>query len=221
MQTNGTKILNKFFSNGVFGGGILKLKGGAVDQAAKVKIRQEFEKANAGTTNSNGVLVLDETQEFQEYKMNTDILKMIQANKFSTQQISKVLGIPLNRFGMELVNSTDSGQNDIYIASTIAQYETTICDEIAIKTGNQLELDLSSLLNDTIDDRRKRLFEGKGNKEVLKAITTNEVRDYYGYDAVEEGTELMQVENTEKEEYVNENEESGSASTDGTDESRE
>lgn len=221
MQTNGTKILNKFFSNGVFGGGILKLKGAAVDQETKMKIRQEFEKANAGTTNSNGVLVLDETQEFQEYKMNTDILKMIQANKFSTQQIAKVLGIPLNRFGMELVNSTDTGQNDIYIASTIAQYETTICDEIAIKTGNQLELDLSSLLNDTIDDRRKRLFEGKGNKEVLKAITTNEVRDYYGYDAVEEGTELMQVENTEKEEYVNENEESGSASTDGTDESRE
>lgn len=220
MQTNGTKILNKFFSNGVFGGGILKLKGGAVDQQTKTKIRQEFEKANAGTTNSNGVLVLDETQEFQEYKMNTDILKMIQANKFSTQQIAKVLGIPLNRFGMELVNSTDSGQNDIYIASTIAQYETTICDEIAIKTGNQLELDLSSLLNDTIDDRRKRLFEGKGNKEVLKAISTNEVRDYYGYDAVEEGSQLMQIENTEKEEYVNENEESGNTSTDTSDESR-
>lgn len=218
MQTNGTKILNKFFSNGVFGGGILKLKGGAVDQNTKTKIRQEFEKANAGTTNSNGVLVLDETQEFQEYKMNTDILKMIQANKFSTQQIAKVLGIPLNRFGMELVNSTDSGQNDIYIASTIAQYERSICDEILVKTGNDLELDLSTLLNDTVDDRRKRLFEGKGNKEVLKAITTNEVRQYYGYDDIEDGSDLMQVENTEKEEYVNENEESGNQATDTTDE---
>ena len=129
--------------------------------------------------------------------MNTDILKLIQGNKFSTQQIAKVLGIPLNRFGMELVNSTDSGANDIYIASTISQYERAICDEIEIKTGNELELDLTTLLNDTYEDRRKRVFEGKQNKELLKAIKTNEIRDYLGYADVEEGEELMKVDGKE------------------------
>lgn len=197
MQSNGSKILSKFFANGVFGGGILKLKGGYVDNETKAKIRQDFEKANGGSTNSNGVIVLDETTEFQEYKMNTDILKLIQGNKFSTQQIAKVLGIPLNRFGMELVNSTDSGANDIYIASTISQYERAICDEIEIKTGNELELDLTTLLNDTYEDRRKRVFEGKQNKELLKAIKTNEIRDYLGYADVEEGEELMKVDEKE------------------------
>ncbi|WNA13885.1 portal (connector) protein [Enterococcus phage vB_Efa_VP14] len=197
MQSNGSKILSKFFANGVFGGGILKLKGGYVDNETKAKIRQDFEKANGGSTNSNGVIVLDETTEFQEYKMNTDILKLIQGNKFSTQQIAKVLGIPLNRFGMELVNSTDSGANDIYIASTISQYERAICDEIEIKTGNELELDLTTLLNDTYEDRRKRVFEGKQNKELLKAIKTNEIRDYLGYADVEEGEELMKVDGKE------------------------
>ncbi|AXC33922.1 portal protein [Enterococcus phage vB_EfaS_LM99] len=197
MQSNGSKILSKFFANGVFGGGILKLKGGYVDNETKAKIRQDFEKANGGSTNSNGVIVLDESTEFQEYKMNTDILKLIQGNKFSTQQIAKVLGIPLNRFGMELVNSTDSGANDIYIASTISQYERAICDEIEIKTGNELELDLTTLLNDTYEDRRKRVFEGKQNKELLKAIKTNEIRDYLGYADVEEGEELMKVDGQE------------------------
>lgn len=197
MQSNGSKILSKFFANGVFGGGILKLKGGYVDNDTKAKIRQDFEKANGGSTNSNGVIVLDESTEFQEYKMNTDILKLIQGNKFSTQQIAKVLGIPLNRFGMELVNSTDSGANDIYIASTISQYERAICDEIEIKTGNELELDLTTLLNDTYEDRRKRVFEGKQNKELLKAIKTNEIRDYLGYADVEEGEELMNIDEKE------------------------
>lgn len=197
MQSNGSKILSKFFANGVFGGGILKLKGGYVDNETKAKIRQDFEKANGGSTNSNGVIVLDESTEFQEYKMNTDILKLIQGNRFSTQQIAKVLGIPLNRFGMELVNSTDSGANDIYIASTISQYERAICDEIEIKTGNELELDLTTLLNDTYEDRRKRVFEGKQNKELLKAIKTNEIRDYLGYADVEEGEELMKVDGKE------------------------
>lgn len=197
MQSNGSKILSKFFANGVFGGGILKLKGGYVDNETKAKIRQDFEKANGGSTNSNGVIVLDESTEFQEYKMNTDILKLIQGNKFSTQQIAKVLGIPLNRFGMELVNSTDSGANDIYIASTISQYERAICDEIEIKTGNTLELDLTTLLNDTYEDRRKRVFEGKSGKELLGAIQVNEIRDYLGYENLPDGDTHIQVKGQE------------------------
>lgn len=209
MQTNGNKILSKFFANGVFGGGVLKLNKGFVDNATKKKIREDFEKANGGSTNSNGVIVLDESTDFTEYKMNTDILKLIQSNKFSTQQIAKVLGIPLNRFGMELVNSTDSSQNDIYIASTISQYQSAICDEIAIKTGNVLEMDFSSLMNDTLEDRRKALFSGKAPKEILSSIKENEVRAYYGFEPLEEGERLVETGVTEKEVYENETEQSG------------
>lgn len=207
MQNNGNKILSKFFKDGIFGGGILKLKKGFVDNETKRQVRQDFEAANSGSTQSNGVIVLDESTDFQEYKMNTEILKLIQANKFSTQQIAKVLGIPLNRFGMELVNSTDSGQNDIYIASTISQYESAICDEIAIKTGNVLEMDFSTLMNDTLEDRRKELFSGKVSKEIVSTITQNEVRAYYGYDPIDGGQEQVQTETLEKEVYNNDSEE--------------
>ena len=46
LQTNGLKVLNNFFSKGVFSGGILKLLNGTVNNQTKAKIREDFEKVN-------------------------------------------------------------------------------------------------------------------------------------------------------------------------------
>ena len=208
LQTNGLKVLNNFFSKGVFSGGILKLLNGTVNNQTKAKIREDFEKVNG----AGGTIVLDETQEFNENKINTEILKLIQANKFSTQQIAKVLGIPINRFGQELVNSSDTGQNDIYIASTIAMYESSICDEINLKLGVELELDLSKLRQDTKEDRLRRIAEGKVKSEFAQALTVNDAREYLGFAEIDGGDALLgqtpdSTENkTEQEVDVNEEE---------------
>lgn len=187
LQTNGLKVLNNFFSKGVFSGGILKLLNGTVNNKTKAKIRQDFENVNG----AGGTIVLDDTQEFTENKINTEVLKLIQANKFSTQQIAKVLGIPVNRFGQELVNSSDTGQNDIYIASTIAMYESSICDEINLKLGVELELDLSKLRQDTKEDRLRRIAEGKVKSEFAQALTVNDARSYLGFQEIDEGQQLL------------------------------
>lgn len=187
LQTNGLKVLNNFFSKGVFSGGILKLLNGTVNNQTKAKIREDFEKVNG----AGGTIVLDETQEFNENKINTEVLKLIQANKFSTQQIAKVLGIPINRFGQELVNSSDTGQNDIYIASTIAMYESSICDEINLKLGVELELDLSKLRQDTKEDRMRRIAEGKVKSEFAQALTVNDARRYLGIEDIPGGDVLL------------------------------
>lgn len=221
LQTNGLKVLNNFFSKGVFSGGILKLLNGTVNNQTKAKIREDFEKVNG----AGGTIVLDETQEFNENKINTEVLKLIQANKFSTQQIAKVLGIPINRFGQELVNSSDTGQNDIYIASTIAMYESSICDEINLKLGVELELDLSKLRQDTKEDRLRRIAEGKVKSEFAQALTVNDAREYLGFTEIESGEQLLgQMKNntqnkTEQEVDVNE-EELGNQSLTDTGESR-
>ena len=221
LQTNGLKVLNNFFSKGVFSGGILKLLNGTVNNQTKAKIREDFEKVNG----AGGTIVLDETQEFNENKINTEILKLIQANKFSTQQIAKVLGIPINRFGQELVNSSDTGQNDIYIASTIAMYESSICDEINLKLGVELELDLSKLRQDTKEDRLRRIAEGKVKSEFAQALTVNDAREYLGFTEIDGGDALLgqtpeSTENkTEQEVDVNE-EEFGNQSATDTGESR-
>lgn len=205
LQSNGLKVLNDFFAKGVFAGGILKLKGGAVDNATKRKLKSEFEQANG----SGGTMILDDTQEYAPTAINTEVLKLIQANKFSTQQIAKVLGIPVNRFGQELVNSSDTSQNDIYIASTIAMYEASICDEINMKLDVDVELDLTKLMQDTKEDRLRRIAEGKVKSEFASALTINNAREYLGFEPISEGSALLGVEvNTteEKEVYANENE---------------
>ena len=187
MQTNGLNILNKFFAKGIFNGGQLKLKGSALNNDAKKQIRQDFESVNG----NGGIMVLDDTQEFTDNPVNTDVLKLIQGNQFSTKQIAKVLGIPLNRFGMELVNSADSVQNDLYIASTLSTYEQAICDEILMKLGLELELDLSKLINDTVEDRLKNILSGKTKSEVEKVIKINEARTYLGLVEISEGDRLL------------------------------
>lgn len=187
MQTNGLNILNKFFAKGIFNGGQLKLKGSALNNDAKKQIRQDFESVNG----NGGIMVLDDTQEFTDNPVNTDVLKLIQGNQFSTKQIAKVLGIPLNRFGMELVNSADSVQNDLYIASTLSTYEQAICDEISMKLGIELELDLSKLINDTVEDRLKNILQGKNKTDAEKVITVNEVRAYMGLSEIESEDRLL------------------------------
>ena len=207
LQTNGLKVLNNFFSKGVFSGGILKLLNGTVNNQTKAKIREDFEKVNG----AGGTIVLDETQEFNENKINTEVLKLIQANKFSTQQIAKVLGIPVSRFGQELVNSSDTGQNDIYIASTIAMYESSICDEINLKLGVELELDLSKLRQDTKEDRLRRIAEGRVKSEFAQALTVNDAREYLGFTEIEGGEALLgqtpETSENKTEQDVNVNEE--------------
>ena len=213
MQTNGLNILNKFFAKGIFNGGQLKLKGSALNNDAKRQIRQDFESVNG----NGGIMVLDDTQEFTDNPVNTDVLKLIQGNQFSTKQIAKVLGIPLNRFGMELVNSADSVQNDLYIASTLSTYEQAICDEISMKLGLELELDLSKLINDTVEDRLKNILSGKTKSEVEKVIKINEARTYLGLVEISEGDRLLgeldskstEVIKSDKSEEVIDNEEQG------------
>lgn len=217
LQTNGLKVLNNFFSKGVFSGGILKLLNGTVNNKTKAKIRQDFEQVNG----AGGTIVLDDTQEFTENKINTEVLKLIQANKFSTQQIAKVLGIPVNRFGQELVNSSDTGQNDIYIASTIAMYESSICDELNLKLGVNLELDLSKLRQDTKEDRLRRIAEGKVKSEFAQALTVNDARTYLGFPELEDGQQLLgqmknNTQNTNEQDVKVNDEEHGDTSTTNT-----
>lgn len=210
LQSNGLKVLNKFFSNGIFSGGILKLKDSAVNNTTKRKIKTDFDAANAG----GGTMVLDDTQEYVPNEINTEVLKLIQANKFSTQQIAKVLGIPVSRFGQELVNSSDVSQNDIYITSTIAMYESSICDEINLKLGVELELDIKKLEQDTYEDRLRRIAEGKVKSEFAGALTVNDARNYLGYDPIDGGETLLGTEANTKQEtevYTNANEELGNS----------
>lgn len=185
MLDNGNKMLSSFFKKGIQAGGVLKLKKGSLNNSSKKQIKKDFEEVNSGASNANSVIVLDETQEFNQFEINTDILKMIQNNVYSTKQIAKALGIPLSRFGMELVNSKDDAANDLYISSTLRMLSQMITDEIFAKMEIKVELDFSTLTRqDTASRLSKLMDDGNGGDG---ALLVNEVRRYYGFSDIPEG----------------------------------
>ncbi|RXE81485.1 phage portal protein [Enterococcus durans] len=178
MLDNGNKMLSSFFKKGIQAGGVLKLNKGTLNNKSKKQIKQDFEEVNSGASNANSVIVLDDTQEFKQFELNTDILKMIQNNVYSTKQIAKAFGIPLSRFGMELVNTKDDSANDSYVSSTLRALSQMITDELAIKLGINVELDFSTLTGqDTASRMNKAMDGGNGGDGYL---LVNEIRNYYG-----------------------------------------
>lgn len=188
MLKNGNSLLNSFFKKGISTSGILKLSNGsALDAESKKKIREAFEQANSGSQNSGSVMVLDSTQEFKPFEVSYEILKMIQSNTYSTKQIAKTLGIPLNRFGMELVNSKDSESNDIYITSTLHSWAVQIQQELFNKLGVEVILDFSYLRGLDKDTLLTELVRKNGGSGLL---TINEARKALGLDATKNGEQI-------------------------------
>lgn len=181
MLKNGNGLLAGFFKRGVNVGGILKLADSTLNNKQKKEIRQQFEEANAGASNAGSVLVLDSTQDYKQIEVNTKILEMIQNNQYSTSQIAKVFGIPLSRFGMELTNSSDSDQNDVYISSALNQYVKALEQEFA-KLHVDVEIDFSDLRDQSPNRLLIRAVEKNGGSGVL---TINELRRLYDLPSID------------------------------------
>lgn len=181
MLKNGNGLLAGFFKRGVNVGGILKLADSTLNNKQKKEIRQQFEEANAGASNAGSVLVLDSTQDYKQIEVNTKILEMIQNNQYSTSQIAKVFGIPLSKFGMELTNSSDSDQNDVYISSALNQYVKALEQEFT-KLHVDVEIDFSDLRDQSPNRLLIRAVEKNGGSGVL---TINELRRLYDLPSID------------------------------------
>ncbi|WP_414842341.1 phage portal protein [Enterococcus saccharolyticus] len=188
MQKNGANLLVNSFKRGITTNGILKLSKGRLNNESKKEIRESFEEANSGSKNSGSVMILDDGETFEQLTVDTKVLDLIQNNKYSTQQIAKTFGIPLNRFGMELQNSSDIQANDIYVSSTLNAYAHMIAQELENKLGAQVEISFTRLLGASKEALLLKLIENKQGEGVL---TVNEVRSFYGYEPVASGNEVF------------------------------
>lgn len=188
MQKNGANLLVNSFKRGITTNGILKLSKGRLNNESKKEIRESFEEANSGSKNSGSVMILDEGETFEQLTVDTKVLDLIQNNKYSTQQIAKTFGIPLNRFGMELQNSSDIQANDLYVSSTLNAYAQMIAQELENKLGAQVEISFARLLGASKEALLLKLIENKQGEGVL---TVNEVRSFYGYEPVASGNEVF------------------------------
>lgn len=188
MQKNGTNLLVNSFKRGITTNGILKLSKGRLNNESKKEIRESFEEANSGSQNSGSVMILDEGETFEQLTVDTKVLEMIQNNKYSTQQVSKTFGIPLNRFGMELQNSSDVQANDLYVSSTLNAYVNMIVQELDSKLNTEIEISFATLLGASKEALLLKLIEEKQGEGVL---TVNEVRKFYGLSPIKDGDEVF------------------------------
>ena len=188
MLKNGNNLLSAFFNKGIQAGGILKLSKANINNEAKKQIKKDFEEVNSGAKNANSVIVLDDTQDFSQFELNTDVLKMIQNNVYSTKQIAKAFGIPLSRFGMELVNSTDDSANDLYVSSTLRAYSKMITDEIALKLSVDVDIDFSVLTGHDVQTKFNKMMDATKGAGIL---TINEARSFYDLDLIDNGDKLI------------------------------
>lgn len=132
-QKYSKKFFANFFRNGTQSGGLLRMKGAKLSREAREKIRDEWQRANTGQASAGKVLVLDETMDYSQLEVDTDILKLITNNTYGTSQIAKVFGIPLHRFGIETMNMSIEQSNLDYLHNTLSTYMEAVVAELNFK----------------------------------------------------------------------------------------
>lgn len=136
MQKDSKRFLSNFFKNDTQTGGILKMKHGKLSKEARDKIRDEWQKSNAGVDSAHKVLVLDGTFEYEPIEVDTEILKLINATTYSTETIGKVYRIPRHKLGLETSNMSLEKANLDYLTSTLNSYLKVITNEMNFKLLN-------------------------------------------------------------------------------------
>lgn len=102
----GLSAIKDFFMRSSFANGVLRIKDGRLNANAKREMKQRLASELTDTSGS-GILVLDETIDFEQFKLDTSVFKLLEYHEFTSKQVAKAFGIPPHKFGAELVNSND------------------------------------------------------------------------------------------------------------------
>lgn len=133
MQKGGNNLLTDFFNSGVNGSAVIKINKGALAPDARASIRNEWLKANGPEGNKSRVMVLDNTEDYQPLEIDTNVLKIVNSNNYTTKQIAKAFGIPLSRLGLENAHSSITQANLDYIQNSLDHYFSMFTSELDSK----------------------------------------------------------------------------------------
>lgn len=135
IQQAGNRTLYNFFSRGVNSNGILKVNKADLDVESKQSIRKKFEEANGSSNGDNALrtIILDDTMEYKSIEVNTEVLKLVNSNDWTTKQIAKAFGISTDRLGVENQHSSTVQSNLMYIQNTLGHYLMVFTSEFKSK----------------------------------------------------------------------------------------
>lgn len=182
-QNYSKRFFANFFRNGTQAGSLLKMKEGRLSPEARNKIRNEWQQANSGDNNSGKVLVIDDSMEFKQLEVDTEILKLITANKSSTVAIAKAFGLPPHKLGLESPNTSQQDQMDDYLFNTLSNYMKVWTSELDFKLLNSRDDYKKSFMFDTTEYRQinhKEFVETLNSQLDKGAISLDEYRSALG-----------------------------------------
>lgn len=202
VQKSGNNLLRGFFQNGVNGTTVLKVHKTDLDAGAKENIREQFEKANTGN-NALRSLVIDDSMDISNLEVNTDVLKFINSNDWSSRQIAEAFNIPIERLGVENEHSSNEQSNLLYLQNSLSDYFSVFTSEINSKLAGTYTFNTDKLFS--ADPATNQDLALKGLQGGL--LTVNEARSKIGLAPVDNGDQILFNKNYVPIEDLNSNEE--------------
>lgn len=202
VQKSGNNLLRGFFQNGVNGTTVLKVHKTDLNADAKENIREQFEKANTGN-NALRSLVIDDSMDISNLEVNTDVLKFINSNDWSSRQIAEAFNIPIERLGVENEHSSNEQSNLLYLQNSLSDYFSVFSSEINSKLAGTYTFNTDKLFS--ADPATNQDLALKGLQGGL--LTVNEARSKIGLAPVDNGDQILFNKNYVPIEDLNSNEE--------------
>lgn len=192
LQKYGNKMLTNFYRSGINSNGILHVKKSDLDADAKKAIRNKFEEVNAGSNNSSKTIVLDDSMEYTPLEVNSDVLKLVNSNDWSSKQVAKVFGLSTYQLGVEENHSSVSQTNMNYINGTLSHYFNVFTAELNFKILSSADRQNFRFSTDRLFSVDPETTAENAIKEVQGGILTiNEARKKMNLPSVKGGDNIL------------------------------
>lgn len=185
IQGLANKLLIGFFNNGVIGAKVLKVKNTDLNQEALDNIAERFQNLKSGKA---GIVALDDNMDLQNLEINSDILKLVNSNDWTTKQIAKAFGLPPEKLGVENEHSNQQMSNLQYLQGSLQKYFDCFTSELTFKLGSNWKFDTSKLLSLDPTTQQNNAIEGYTNG----VLTLNEARAKIGMPEVDNGDNFIE-----------------------------
>lgn len=187
IQDAGNRLMGNFFNNGIHGTTVVKVNQADLSPDGKENIRQQFDNATTGNRALN-TIVTDEGMDIKSLPLNTDVLKLVNSNDWTTRQIAKAFGLPVEKLGVENEHSNQQQSNLQYLQGSLQHYEDCFISELNYKLNQTFAFDNSKLLSLDPADQQQMAVDGYTNG----LYTRNEARALLNLDPVADGDNFVQ-----------------------------
>ncbi len=187
IQGAGNRLMASFFNNGIHGTTVVTAHKTDLSPDGKENIRKQFDDATTGDKALN-TIVTDDNMDVKSLPLNTDVLKLVNSNDWTTRQIAKAFGLPPERLGVENEHSNQQQSNVQYLQGTLQHYEDCFTAELNYKLGQDFSFDNSKLLSLDPADQQRMAVDGYVNG----LYTRNEARALLNLGPVTNGDNFME-----------------------------